>query len=79
MKTSTGIDLTTNEATKNLESYAHEKGLNTIRVFLATEKSGRQEYWLVDGTRPEFASQSYEDIAVHIDIMHLARGGFENG
>ena len=55
----------------DLAKYARDKGLDGIRVFCTSKNT----YLLVDGDVPEYESQSSEAIAVHIDIMVLAKTG----
>lgn len=53
------------------QEYAQSKGLNNLRVFLSIQGE-RQEYLIVDGQTPVFASPSLEAIGAHIDMMALA-------
>lgn len=48
---------------------------DSLRVFHATHPSGREEYLLVKGTDPVFASQSAEGLWSHIDIEALIASG----
>lgn len=56
-----------------LQSYARGKGFDDARAFVATHPDGYQTYLLVVGTEPEFESQLYEAVAVHIDMMAADR------
>jgi hypothetical protein len=60
------------EGAKSLQEHAERKGLSNVRVFLSNDK-GSLSYLLVIGENPEFESQQYEAIAVHIDIVAIRR------
>jgi hypothetical protein len=55
-----------------LRSRINYHGLENLRVFLATEPSGRQEWLLVEGESPVYANQSSEAMWCHIDILGRA-------
>ncbi len=57
----------------DMQKYAQNKGLNDVRVFHATEESGRKLYVVVEGETPVFDSQQTEAIYCHIDVMWLIR------
>lgn len=69
--TSTGAELEETDLTKSAVLYAKNRGLS-LRCFLATLPSGERQYILVDSEGPFYASHRYEDICVHIDILHLS-------
>lgn len=52
----------------NLLKYAKYKGLDNVRIF-----STGNSYLIVEDNNPVFENQRAEDIAVHLDIMHLER------
>jgi len=72
MKLRNGVKLYETPLTRRLEQYATAYELEGIRVYLAEQPDGYQEYLIVQGDRPVFASQKYEDACVHIDMMYLA-------
>ncbi len=59
---------------ESLNKYCKQKNVKA-RVFLATkDTSGYKTFVLFDGDgMPIFENQQYEGIAVHIDIMALAK------
>ena len=66
-----GIELRRDcDGAKGLQRWADEKEVN-VRIFLAIHPNKYKEYLAVEGDTPVFASQSYEAMAAHIDIMAI--------
>lgn len=59
---------------RSATEYAHEKGLPTHSVVMATSPDGEEkEYVILRGNEPIKNNQRYEDILVWIDILALDR------
>ena len=58
---------------RTIEKYAKKVGFSDIRCFVVTLEDGVKEYAICDDTEWLFGSQSAEAIAVHIDMMELAK------
>lgn len=71
MELRNGVKLYETPLTRQLEQAAAAYELEGIRVYLAEQASGYREYLIVQGERPVFASQKYEDACAHIDMMYL--------
>lgn len=71
MRLDNGMRLYQNSFTLSLQEYAKEKGIDDCRIFLAVDSNGYKEFLMVIKDQPEFASQRFEDVAVHIDIMWM--------
>ena len=56
-----------------IEKYAKKVGFSDIRCYVVTLEDGVKEYAICDDTEWLFGSQSAEAIAVHIDMMELAK------
>lgn len=72
MELRNGVKLYETPLTRLLEQTAAAYELEGIRVYLAEQLGGYREYLIVQGERPVFASQKYEDACVHIEMMYLA-------
>ena len=62
-----------NDMCRTIEKYAKKVGFPEIRCYVVTHEDGVKEYAICDDTEWLFGSQSAEAIAVHIDMMELAR------
>jgi hypothetical protein len=72
--TSTGVVLDPDWGmAPSLTGWARSKGFDDVTVFYAVCPDGREEYLLVRGQTPAFASQSAEAVAARIDIMAMDR------
>ena len=58
---------------RTIEKYAKKVGFPEIRCYVVTLEDGVKEYAICDDTEWLFGSQSAEAIAVHIDMMELAK------
>jgi len=58
---------------RTIEKYAKRKGFPKIRCYVVTLEDGVKEYAICDDTEWLYGSQSAEAIAVHIDMMELAK------
>jgi len=58
---------------RTIETYAKRKGFPDIRCYVVTQENGTKEYAICDGTEWLYGSQSAEAIAVHIDMLKLAK------
>ena len=67
------MDYTKNDMCRTIEKYAKKVGFSDIRCFVVTLEDGVKEYAICDDTEWLFGSQSAEAIAVHIDMMELAK------
>lgn len=71
--TTTGVVLDFgHEWAKGLTEYAARKGLVGYAAAHATHPDGSQEYLLIQGQEPVYASPSYEAVGVRIDVLTLA-------
>ena len=61
------------EMCRTIETYAKRKGFPQIRCYVVTLEDGVKEYAICDDTEWLYGSQSAEAIAVHIDMMKLAK------
>ena len=61
----------------NLRNRIENHGLKNLRVFLATQPNGYQEWLLVEGQEPVFACQSSEAMWAHIDTYKLIKDDVE--
>jgi hypothetical protein len=62
-----------NDMCGTIERYAKRKGFPEIRCFVVILEDGVKEYAICDDTEWLYGSQSAEAIAVHIDMMKLAK------
>jgi len=58
---------------RTIETYAKRKGFSKIRCYVVTQENGTKEYAICDDTEWLYGSQSAEAIAVHIDMLKLAK------
>ena len=58
---------------RTIVKYAKKVGFPEIRCYVVTLEDGVKEYAICDDTEWLFGSQSAEAIAVHIDMMELAK------
>jgi hypothetical protein len=54
---------------RDATEYAARLDIRDVRVFLATDPEGKQEYLIVVGRQPVFASTQYEAICCRLDAM----------
>lgn len=59
---------------KDNTAYAKRIGLKNVQVLYLKDKSGCKTRVIVEKGRYVFENQRLEDIAVHLDIMKLAKG-----
>ena len=62
-----------NDMCDTIEGYAKKAGFPEIRCYVVTFEDGVKEYAICDDTEWLFGSQSAEAIAVHIDMLKLAK------
>ena len=67
------MDYAKNDMCYTIETYAKRKGFSDIRCYVVTQENGTKEYAICDGTEWLYGSQSAEAIAVHIDMLKLAK------
>ena len=67
------MDYTKTDMCHTIETYAKRKGFPDIRCFVVTQDDGTKEYAICDNEHWLYGSQLSEAIAVHIDMMKLAR------
>ena len=61
-------------ATLGIEDWARQKGVNSVRCFLAIQKKNNdKDYVLLQNGMVIFAEKTIESMGVHIDIMALAK------
>jgi hypothetical protein len=58
---------------RTIETYAKRKGFPQIRCYVVTLEDSVKEYAICDDDKWLYGSQSAEAIAVHIDMMKLAK------
>ena len=58
---------------RTIEKYAKKVGFSDIRCFVVTLEGGIKEYAICDDKEWLYGSQSAEAIAVHIDMIELAK------
>ena len=61
------------EMCRTIETYAKSRGFPEIRCYLITLEDGVKEYAICDEHYWLYGSQSIEAIAVHIDMLKLAK------
>ena len=62
-----------NDMCRTIEKYAKKVGFPEIRCYVVTLEDGAKEYAICDDKEWLYGSQSAEAIAVHIDMMELAK------
>jgi hypothetical protein len=67
------MDYTKTDMCHTIETYAKRKGFPDIRCYVVTQDDGTKEYAICDDDKWLYGSQLSEAIAVHIDMMKLAR------
>lgn len=60
-------------ACPTLRARIEYNNLFAVRVYLATHSNGDQEYVLVEGVEPIFASTSTEEVWSRIDLLKLTQ------
>ena len=58
---------------RTIETYAKRRGFPNIRCYVVTLENGTKEYAICDDDTWLYGSQSSEAIAVHIDMLKLAK------
>jgi hypothetical protein len=58
---------------RTIETYAKRRGFPKIRCYVVTLENDIKEYAICDDKEWLYGSQSAEAIAVHIDMMELAK------
>ena len=58
---------------RTIEKYAKKVGFSDIRCYVVTLEDGVKEYAICDDDKWLYGSQSSEAIAVHIDMLKLAK------
>ena len=67
------MDHAKNDMCRTIETYAKRNGFPKIRCYVVTQEDGVKEYAICDDKEWLYGSQSAEAIAVHIDMMKLAK------
>ena len=67
------MDYAKNDMCRTIETYAKRKGFLEIHCYVVTQEDGVKEYAICDDKEWLYGSQSSEAIAVHIDMLKLAK------